>query len=179
MYVYIYIYIYIYALPVKSIWSPSKIFISHPKSVIFNETSKILKCFSLLYLIKVFLDNLDISITRYLMKDWFEDIFLRLYGVWIKRFPKVTLYHHSHFYTMLCWIIAFKILSVLSLQRTISSESPVCVTENWLLQTSLYNWTYVMKKCVNIHYEESEVSLCGRIVVKKSLLREQNNVKRL
>ena len=27
--IYIYIYIYIYILPIKSIWSPSKIFISH------------------------------------------------------------------------------------------------------------------------------------------------------
>ena len=36
---YIYIYIYIYTHPVKSIWPSSKSFISHPKSVIFNETS--------------------------------------------------------------------------------------------------------------------------------------------
>ena len=34
----IYIYIYIYILPVKSISPPSKIFISHPKSFIFNES---------------------------------------------------------------------------------------------------------------------------------------------
>ena len=33
------IYIDIFILPVKSIQPPSKIFISHPKSVIFNETS--------------------------------------------------------------------------------------------------------------------------------------------
>ena len=35
VYVCMYIYIYIYTLPIKSIWLPSKIFISHPKSVIF------------------------------------------------------------------------------------------------------------------------------------------------
>ena len=37
--IYIYIYIYIYIIPFKSIMLPSKIFISHPKSVIFNETT--------------------------------------------------------------------------------------------------------------------------------------------
>ena len=31
--------LYTGTLPVKSIWPPSKIFISHPKSVIFNKTS--------------------------------------------------------------------------------------------------------------------------------------------
>ena len=30
--------VYVY-IPVKSIWAPSKIFIFHPKSVIFNKTS--------------------------------------------------------------------------------------------------------------------------------------------
>ena len=30
---------FVYTLPVRSIWLPSKIFISHPKSVVFNETS--------------------------------------------------------------------------------------------------------------------------------------------
>ena len=35
--IWISLYIYIYILPVKSIWSTSKIFIFHPKSVIFNE----------------------------------------------------------------------------------------------------------------------------------------------
>ena len=35
----IYIYIYIYTQTGKSIWPPSKNFISHPKSVIFNETN--------------------------------------------------------------------------------------------------------------------------------------------
>ena len=39
LHIYLYIYIYIYSLLVKSILSPSKIFIFHPKSVIFNETS--------------------------------------------------------------------------------------------------------------------------------------------
>ena len=43
VYIYIYIYIYIYththSLPVKSIWPPLEIFISHPKSVIFNDTN--------------------------------------------------------------------------------------------------------------------------------------------
>ena len=33
------IYRYIYTLALRSIWPPSKIFISHPKSVIFNEIS--------------------------------------------------------------------------------------------------------------------------------------------
>ena len=33
------IYIYIYILSVKSIWPPSKIFISYPKGVIFYETN--------------------------------------------------------------------------------------------------------------------------------------------
>ena len=37
--IYIYIYIYIHILPVKSFWKPSKNFIPHPKSAIFNETS--------------------------------------------------------------------------------------------------------------------------------------------
>ena len=31
-------------------------------------------------------------------------------------------------------------------QRKISSESPACMTEGWLLQTSPHNWTNVMKK---------------------------------
>ena len=39
IYIYIFIYIYILTLLVKSIWPPSKIFISHPKFVILNETS--------------------------------------------------------------------------------------------------------------------------------------------
>ena len=33
----------------QSIWPPSKIFISHPKSVIFNKTSQAPQCFYLLY----------------------------------------------------------------------------------------------------------------------------------
>ena len=42
-YIYIYIYIYIHTLP------SSKIFISQPKSVIFNETSQTLQWFYLLH----------------------------------------------------------------------------------------------------------------------------------
>ena len=51
--VYIYIKVCVcvhaYTLPVKSIWRPSKIFISHPKSVTFNETNEVPQCFYLLY----------------------------------------------------------------------------------------------------------------------------------
>ena len=49
MFIYIYIYIYIYILPVKNIWPPSKIVISHPKSVIFKETSCTTEYFYSLY----------------------------------------------------------------------------------------------------------------------------------
>ena len=40
------------------------------------------------------------------------------------------------------------------MQRTISLESPVCVVDGWLLQTSLHNWINVAKRCVNILCEE-------------------------
>ena len=39
IYIHVHAYINVYTLPVKSIWQPSKTFIPHPKSVIFNETS--------------------------------------------------------------------------------------------------------------------------------------------
>ena len=39
--------------------------------------------------------------------------------------------------------------------KEISSELPADMTEDWLLQTSLHNWTSVMwKMCVNIYFEE-------------------------
>ena len=58
------------------------------------------------------------------------------------RFPSIMV-------SQLTWI-----LPVLPIPRTISSESPAYITECWLLQISLHNWTNVMKKCVNIHCEE-------------------------
>ena len=39
-------------------------------------------------------------------------------------------------------------------QLTISSESPTCETEGWLLQIPMHNWTCVVKKSVKIHCEE-------------------------
>ena len=36
-------------------------------------------------------------------------------------------------------------------QKTILSESPACMTEGWLLQTSLHNWINAVKKRLNIH----------------------------
>ena len=59
LYMYLYKYVYLilcthththtHILPVKSIWQPSKIFISHPKNVIFNETNETPQCFYLSY----------------------------------------------------------------------------------------------------------------------------------
>ena len=44
-------------------------------------------------------------------------------------------------------------LPVLPMHWTISSESPSCLTESWLLQTPLQKCTNVVKKYVNIHAE--------------------------
>ena len=64
---------------------------------------------------------------------------------------------------------------VLPMKRTISSESPAYDTEGWLFQTSLYNWTNVMKKmCQHPLFEACQF---GGIAVKKPLFRKQNNVK--
>ena len=67
------------------------------------------------------------------------------------------------------------------MQETISLEGPVGVKEGWLLQTSLQNWTNVVKN-VSVSTVKStlcEAGLYDRIAVKKSLSRKQNNVKRL
>ena len=53
--IYIYIYIYTLTLPDISIWSPSNIFISFIKSVIFNETCKAPQCSHLLNWIQILL----------------------------------------------------------------------------------------------------------------------------
>ena len=69
------------------------------------------------------------------------------------------------------------------MQRTIASESPTWMTEGWVLQTSLHNWTHVVKKknvsTSTLRWRLYEVGLYGRIAVKKLLLRKQNNVKRI
>ena len=36
-------------------------------------------------------------------------------------------------------------------------QSPAYMTEDWQLQTSLHNWTNVMKKCINIYCQETTV----------------------
>ena len=61
--------------PVKSLWPLSNFFISYRK-IIFNETSLAPLCFYLLYKIQVFLSNLDLSMTRYLLKIDFKVFFV-------------------------------------------------------------------------------------------------------
>ena len=56
------------------------------------------------------------------------------------------------------------------------------MTEDWLPQTSLHNWTTVIKKNVStctVRKRLCEAGLYGRISVKIPLLRKQNNVQRL
>ena len=45
------------------------------------------------------------------------------------------------------------------MERTISSESPACVTEEWLLQTSLLNRTNAMKKMSQHPLREDSVKM--------------------
>ena len=55
------------------------------------------------------------------------------------------------------------------------------MTEGWLLQTSLHNWTNVVKNVSTstMRRRQCETGLYSRIAVKKPLLRKQNNVKGL
>ena len=112
---------------------------------------------------------------RYLLKIF-------AYWAWIKSFPKVTLYHHLYSNkTILCWIAACLIQPVLPMQRTISPESPVCMTERWLLQTSLHHLTNVVKKMFStstVRWRLCEAGIYSRVTVKKPLLMKQNNVKK-
>ena len=64
--------------------------------------------------------------------------------------------------------------------KTISSESPACMTEGWLHQTSLNNWTNVVKNMSTsmVKSRFCEVGIYDRTAVKKLLLSKQNNVKR-
>ena len=65
--------------------------------------------------------------------------------------------------------------------RKISSESPACVAEGWLLQTSLHNWINIVKKLSTstVMRRPFEAGIYGRIAVKKPLFRKQNNFKTL
>ena len=56
------------------------------------------------------------------------------------------------------------------------------MTKDWLLETPLHNWTNVVKKNLStstVRKKLYEAGLYNRIVVKKALLRKQNDVKRL
>ena len=68
MHMYIYIYIYIYIYTVKSIWPHSKIFISHPKSVIFNKRSKAPQWFYSLFKKQDFLHHIKYKSSQKTLK---------------------------------------------------------------------------------------------------------------
>ena len=60
--------------------------------------------------------------------------------------------------------------------RIISSATPACVTEGWMLQTPMQNWTKVVKKICQhpLWGEYCEAGVYGRIAFKG----RKNNVKR-
>ena len=87
----------------------------------------------------------------------------------------------DNFTFLILQLARYYLFFFLSMQRTFLTESPACVTKGRLLQTSLHNWTNVVKKVSTstVRRRLCEADLYGRIAVKKPLLRKQNNVKRL
>ena len=67
----------------------------------------------------------------------------------------------------------------MTLQTAISSESPACMREGWLLHTTMHNWTNVIKNVSTstVRRRLCEAGLYGIIAVKKSLLRLQNHIR--
>ena len=140
--IYIYIYIYTYT---------HKIFFLILKVSILMKQFKYHNVF-IYYTKYVFFTNCDLSIPRHRLKNWFKGVFFFSMIVlledimkWDKTNPKVRLVDQKQ--------------QQQQEQRTISSESPACVIESWLLQTSQLNWTNFMKKMCQHSWCENSVPL--------------------